>query len=200
MKLKACYLFVFFIGFTFYSCERSDFSTSNDISNFTAIIQNPIDFNSSCNYTPITPSPFNGNVFYKTTGGYENGNYCSSNNPDVRCFGTLLRKNLIYEFGNYTNNISCGVKSTPCPTSGYNFVGGFSGNVPIELFGVDSDASLYTTSEANYIYREFMCRILDEFDTSASEYLEIDLMMGDFCLCGNPEILIRYDIRVYRQI
>lgn len=187
------------------SCERDEVVDSNlEVANLKSQIYNSIDFNQSCNEAQISnQNPFNQEL--RVSGGYSFGSsFCLGTNRKADCFAIQLRQKLVTEFGKYSNNIKCGLKLNTCPEN-YSFVGGVSQDfVSLNtLLGVDTDGQMeFSISDENLIYRAFVCRLLENYDTSASEYLVINELETAYFLCTGceGEAFITYNISVYREI
>ena len=161
---------------------------------------NCLDLYDPCtNNSIIVTNPFTTNL--DDFGGYNYGScFCPGSSNPNDYFGTLLRVQLIREFGRHTNNLTCGLKGSECPQD-YAYVGGcFEGIYVNETFGVPDDGDgVYTPTETNYMYREIICRILDQYDTNSSEYLVIDECIVQWCLCGSSKRVITLSFGIYRE-
>lgn len=198
---------VFALVFMFiHSCEEEPNVISddvNDVSNFVLSSGGTLGLDDPCGYTGslINPNPFTQELY--VVGGYSFGNStCWLSNVVSSCFAVQLRHKLRTEFGNYTNNVACGVKGVACPQNAIlvDTVEEYNRSVE-ELFDVETTANAtYQIADENYIYQEFLCRLLDQFDTNATEYLVIDYMFTDELLCGCNDSYISYKIKIYRVI
>lgn len=182
------------------SCTSEKQEDNQQVANLKTQSCSDINFAASCS----GPTLYDNTPFNTTqTGDWPEGWYYGTNtcdSPASECFGLLLRRYMIREFAKHTNNIGCGLKGAACPSSGYSLVECYTA-VTVDLsstFGVDPSDDIQI-SEANYIYQEFMCRLLDENDTSDTEYIVIENMYLDPCLCGGGDMELFYDISVYRE-
>ncbi|GGG26827.1 hypothetical protein GCM10011344_29520 [Dokdonia pacifica] len=115
--------------------------------------------------------------------------------PRRECYPSQLKIQLEREFSKHTNNILCNQKGVQCPTNGV-LIGTYVGIIDLESqFNVDTTNGEISIDEANHMYHQFMCELL-ELDTESSEYIVVDTLHWDFW----DITVIQYTIKLYENI
>lgn len=224
MKIIKLPFLALIFSLTFMSCERETFSsdeanleletvqkenrqTSNEpvengkSNRNKACASNTLNPCSLVNYTLVDTDPY---TSYKYATGYmsnygQNLLYCDA--PLSRdCLASILRITTEREFAEHNSNIVCGQKGVICPNSTNIEYGNIY--FDIEELGINDSGNIITASEANTLYREIMCIILnDENESSVSgnqNYLRVESIRMDRVFCsGDIFINMNYEIHEF---